>query len=148
MEKISTFEEKLVMRNTPPKQSILSTMDFVRHIYYHTRMDRTGLKLGDINDLGKAVAKAKVSHGRWVVDCPGEFCNGAEYVDMNNKIFMCCSCWNTEFENKWLKVSVPENRKEIEEILLKRSIKVRNWLPDETLDDLIKENLEHGLEVP
>lgn len=86
--------------------------------------------------------------GRWIADCPGQ-CGGAECVDLDNLIFMCCSCWNAAYDHQWLKVTVPptERRKQIERLLLKRPGKARNWLPHETLSDIVTENLARGVEV-
>ena len=146
--KIITFAEKLKIVNQPPKTSVATVMDFVREVYYHIRMDRQGVTLGSPDDLGAVVALARVNQSRWIADCPAEQCHGSEYVDMDNKIFMCCGCWNSMYDNKWLRVQVPNDRQKLEEVLLLRPVRFRNWFPDETLEDQIKENVKRGLEVP
>jgi len=42
---------------------------------------------------------------------------------------------------------MPKDRKDIEVILGKRPIKNRHWKEPETVEDLEKENISHGLEV-
>lgn len=146
--KIITFAEKLKIVNQPPKTSVETVMDFVREVFYHTRADKLGIVLGSHNDLGPVVVKARVNQSRWIADCPSSDCHGAEYVDMDNKIFMCSGCWNVDYDYKWLRISVPNDRRKMEAVLLLRPPKFRNWFPNETIEDLKKENIEHGLEVP
>ena len=71
---------------------------------------------------------------------------GAEDVDPDELIFMCCHCFNRDNDFKWLKIKMPKSRAEIESVLLKRPAKNRFW-NGETLVALKKENKDHGFEV-
>jgi ribosomal protein L37AE/L43A len=94
---------------------------------------------------------ARINHGRWLVDCPG--CNSALVVDLTELVFMCVECGNNHNDGKWLRVTVPRNRKAIEDELLKRPMNGRNpaeavnrnWEPGETLTMLKQENTDHGI---
>ena len=87
-------------------------------------------------------AHAVVNQGRWIVRCP--FCAGAELM-WEDKEFMCLSCFNEKAEGKPLKVIIPRNRKAIEAILEKRPLENQNWEVGETIDNLLKENAENGV---
>lgn len=87
--------------------------------------------------------KAIVNSGRWLARCP--FCAGAERVFESNPVFLCMSCHNKGTAH--IKVEFPEERKEIEAILIKRpDPATRNWEPGETIEFLQQENIEHGLD--
>jgi len=87
--------------------------------------------------------QAYVNHGRWLVKCE---CGGAEYA-WEEKLFMCQSCWNANHKHEFRKIKFPKERKQIEELLSKRPIVNRNWKPNETIEDLIRENKEHEKEL-
>ncbi len=84
--------------------------------------------------------------GRWIARCITENCMGAEDVDPDEPIFMCCHCFNRGNGFKWLKIEMPKARISIEAVLLKRPAKNRFW-NGETLAALKKENRDHGFEV-
>jgi len=94
---------------------------------------------------------ARINHGRWIADCAG--CNSALVVDLGQPVFMCVECGNAANDRKWLKVTVPRNRKAIETELLKRpwngrnpaEAVNRNWEPGETVAMLKQENTDHGI---
>ena len=98
-------------------------------------------------------AAARINHGRWMVDCAG--CNSALVVDLGQLVFMCVECGNNQNDRKWLRVTIPKNRKAIEAELLKRpwngrnpaEAVNRNWEPGETLAMLKQENIDHGIGV-
>jgi len=94
--------------------------------------------------------QARINHGRWLVGCPG--CNSALVVDLSELVFMCVECGNAAHGGQWLQVTLPRNRKAIEVELLKRPFgrnpadaPTRNWEPGETVEDLRRENIEHGI---
>ena len=101
------------------------------------------------NVSGKVAAR--INHGRWLVDCAG--CNSALVVDLGQPVFMCVECGNAANDRKWLKVTVPRNRKAIETELLKRPMNGRNpaeavnrnWEPGETVVMLKQENTDHDI---
>ena len=87
---------------------------------------------------------AEINHGRWLVRCP--FCSGAEEAEPGEPIFYCQSCGNADNDGHVMSVKFPENRTEIEAVLLMRpDIGTRNWTATETWADLAKENQEHDI---
>ena len=85
-----------------------------------------------------------INQGRWIVCCP--FCNGAELGDPAIPYFACRCCGNERVAGRFIKVIYPDNWREIENALLYRPRHVdMNWLPHESLDDLLEENRAHGL---
>ena len=90
------------------------------------------------------IAQAQVNHGRWIADCP--FCNGAEMVDLDKRLFFCGSCLNKGVGGQWLTVAVPIERAAIEAELIKRSGEEhRNWKPGESVAALRAENRQQGV---
>ena len=83
--------------------------------------------------------EARIEYSRYLVDCPN--CNSAEFA-FEDGLFYCSQCFNSDIQGKSRKVTMPKQRKEIENILLKRPIKNRHWFPSEKLEDLEKENLK------
>lgn len=109
-------------------------------------------------------AHAYFNHGRWVVDCPREFCQSAACV------------WHPEREDKWPRTSEfhcvncklmapvawPAEWREITAVLRQRPVpQTQNWfyanhnvavqggLPHgQTVSDLVEENREYGVGVP
>lgn len=103
---------------------------------------------------------AYVNHGRWIADCPREWCNNAERVDHERLAamggqFRCTECL---FEAP---VAFPPHRDEIDAILALRPVPAtRNWFPaDHSLAtrsgtphgqsavDLVEENNAYGVET-
>ena len=101
------------------------------------------------NVSGKVAAR--INHGRWLVDCAG--CNSALVISLSELVFMCVECGNAANGGKWFAVTIPRNRKAIEDELLKRpwngrnpaSAINRNWEPGETVATLRQENTDHGI---
>lgn len=91
---------------------------------------------------------ARVNDGRWIADCPDEFCGGAEYVSFDSPFFFCCECRNAAVGHLPLPVTVPgvKLRGEIEAALLPRPVRNRQWLPGETVAKLRAENKAAGIE--
>jgi len=87
--------------------------------------------------------KARVNHGRWIVDCE---CLGAEFA-WEEGIFMCLSCFNASHKHQYRPVIFPKNRKAIELLLLPRPVPYRNWYPGESLAKLKAENEQHKAEL-
>ena len=81
------------------------------------------------------------NHGRWVADCPADQCSEAHRVTPGDG-FLCVNCGLTS------KLGWPLNMEQIDRVLSTRSVpETRNWLPGETIDDLVVENLEHKVGV-
>lgn len=89
------------------------------------------------------ILEAEINHGRWIVKCE---CNGAEKA-WEEGLFMCLSCLNGAHKHQYRKVVFPEQRVDIESVLLCRPIPNRNWHPGEIVDQLKAENEEHKEEL-
>ena len=84
---------------------------------------------------GKPI-EARIEYARYIVDCPN--CGNAEFA-FEDKLFWCSACHNSNVDGQVLKVKMPKERKQIEDILGKRNIINRHWT-NETVEDLQKEN--------
>ena len=97
--------------------------------------------------LGVPPAVAQVNAGRWVAMCPtGD--GGAEYVDLARATFFCCECRNASTGGVPIPLVMPDEsmRTLIEGALLARpDAKTRNWLPVESVADLMSQNAAHGV---
>jgi len=96
--------------------------------------------------------RAYVNHGRWVADCP--FCGGAERVwieglrtapDVEFPFGVVDGVLHCGTTGGTCPVEFPGNRRDIARVLARRSDeRTRNWLPGETVEMLVAENVEHG----
>lgn len=93
---------------------------------------------------------AYVSWGLWVANCPDPDCLGAEHfghAPITGRVggltavgFRCARC-ALVCRSQW-----PANAADIEWVLAQRPRpETRNWLPHETLEDLLVENIVHGI---
>lgn len=105
--------------------------------YARAKVEAALAKAGVSSWSGETVT-AYLNHDRWVADCP---CNGAELVAPGEEM-LCGSCGARH------RVKFPKHRKDIEAALEKRAALYRNWHPDETVEELIAQNIEHGVEAP
>ena len=87
--------------------------------------------------------KARVNHGRWIVDCE---CNGA-MLAFEECIFMCPSCLNGPHKHQYRRLIFPRSRKRIEAVLIERPLDKRNWYPHETVTQLEAQNKVHKAEL-
>lgn len=101
------------------------------------------------------VVRAYVNHGRWVVDCPNPPCGGAELASKLDPTFICNSCGSLENGGLLYEVIFPRDADAVEAALMRRPLTHmekpneagnRNWYPWESVDDLNRENVEHGLD--
>lgn len=98
--------------------------------------------------------KAFVNDGRWLVFCADPNCaqaerdwgglrfkkDGTPYGIVGNISF----CGNCRLLSD---VSFPADRDRITEVLSARPVpETRNWMPGETVEDLIEENAAHGVD--
>ena len=91
-----------------------------------------------------------VNHGRWIAHCPMPGCPNAEHFGkdlstghvggLTGARFRCAHCaWVGPAE--W-----PPNVDDIDRLLRQRPVPAtRNWMPGETVHDLLAENIEHGI---
>lgn len=88
--------------------------------------------------------------GRWVVQCPSNDCVAAEKLDAGATAVVCrCTdqqvCAHGPHCSTIIEPVWPANPDVIEATVAARRIEHRNWLPGETLDDLLAENAAHGV---
>jgi len=89
-------------------------------------------------------AYAEVNHGRWTIRCP--WCVTCHNASAEDHRFFCTHCSNGAGGGQWVSVIWPEERDEIETLLGNRPLpEQRNWVPTETVEDLRRENIEHGV---
>jgi hypothetical protein len=86
---------------------------------------------------------AQVNWSRWVANCPNPYCYNAEQLEPGQLDFRCTLC-NVHSAVVW-----PPNGADIAYLLAMRpDFTTRNWLPGESLHDLLEENLAHGIVPP
>lgn len=88
---------------------------------------------------------AFVNEGRWIVECP--FCHSAQVGSPDDPRFLCV-CANDPVLGAYLQVEypAPADRARIEDALSARTwVGNVNWLPEETANDLVAENIEQGV---
>lgn len=93
---------------------------------------------------GMPLLRAEVRQGRWVVLCP--WCRGAELA-WEEQLFLCLSCCNAGVGHQLVPVVFPQERRAIEAVLDQRPLPNRNWLLQETVLDLLRENEDHRQEL-
>lgn len=88
-----------------------------------------------------------VNQGRWIVECP--VCKGAQVACHTDPKFLCNVCANVAIDGRWRRTVWPPNRNAIEAALEVRPNELeQNWFPGETVDNLLAENVEHGVVAP
>lgn len=92
--------------------------------------------------VGEAV-EAYVNHGRWIVECPD--CASALLACHTDARFLCYECGNIANGGHWRPVAFPRKADVIDQLLMARPEKNRNWRPGETLKQLRAENTVMGL---
>lgn len=120
----------------------MTFMDFRRKILAAELM-KHGLK--DMGcDTRLEPLQAWVVGGRWSITCPN--CGGGEYVWEEGWV-ICHSCFNGYMGHKFRRTVFPENRREIEALLIVRPLQKREWRVGETVEDLQQENEAHKDEL-
>lgn len=88
---------------------------------------------------------AEIIRSNWVVQCP--VCRGVVFAPEDD-VFFCPDCMMAFNDGRAMWIAFPEERAEIERLLLLRpNPNNRNWLFGETVEQLVAENLEHGIGV-
>jgi hypothetical protein len=102
-------------------------------------------------DRGKPLA-AEVNHGIWIWICPCKLGSldeppvGGGVAWLKYGLGWCPRCENADVGGNWRLVDLPVNYREIERVLaLRPEAENQNWWPGETVDDLVRENVENGL---
>ena len=85
------------------------------------------------------MTRAYVNHGRWVAECDTPYCAGAEAA--RGARIICDNCGQPST------VTYPRHRARIDEVLAQRLVpQTRNWVPGETVRDLLEENKAYGVD--
>lgn len=103
--------------------------------------------------MAELQAIAYVSLGTWVAKCPRPWCIHADHAGpgpntgrvggLTESTFTCLYC-GLVCDTVW-----PDNADDIVRVLKQRpQVETRNWLPGETIEDLLMENVTHGLIHP
>jgi hypothetical protein len=94
-----------------------------------------------VNDVLPYGDYVRANWGRWLIDCSSPWCTSAMQVYPGQISVTCLDCGTTMGPLIW-----PADPDGIELLLLMRPVeKTRNWLPGETLQDLLAENVLHGI---
>ena len=131
-----------------------ATDDHRRKLARHlVQMQRPGLDRYDPDDRAEIYRRAEraeftthkggtvyayVSWGRWLADCVTEMCGGAELVAPGHRM-VCGSCM-AEHAVVW-----PDEPDAIEAELAPRPVSKQSWNPGESVADLKRQNIEHGV---
>lgn len=84
---------------------------------------------------------ARVNHGRWVATCP--WCDAKMLTSLEWGVAYCAECGARYGAGM---VEFPDEASEIERLLCRRAKReTQNWKPGETIEDLIADNVEHGV---
>jgi hypothetical protein len=88
-------------------------------------------------------AYAEANWGRWIAKCPNPHCANAMQLRRGQAVYECpkeLGGCGDEAPIQWHIDAIL-----IERILMARPVeRTRNWLPHETIADLLQENLTHG----
>lgn len=116
-------------------------------------------------DDGARPLDAEVNHGTWIWRCPDphpvdddvgaadipatEWTTvGGGVVFLAQLVGWCPRCRNAATNGRWRPLRVPDEREAIERVLsLRADPETRNCWPGETVEDLERENAEHGVGV-
>jgi hypothetical protein len=81
--------------------------------------------------------------GEWTAKCSHTYaCAGAALVTPFQEGFICRSCGRST-ELVWPSADMVDGVQRL--LLMRPHPQNRNWLPDETLHDLLQQNMEHGV---
>jgi hypothetical protein len=102
------------------------------------RANRPTMNWREPFEADSAGVAAQISGGKWVAICPA--CSNAPIFDPDWRIARCCQCGAV------YRISPPDRWDTAELVLMARpDMAQRNWTPDtETIEDLIRQNLEAG----
>ncbi len=104
---------------------------------------------------------ARLNHGRWVVDCSADDCEAVLSTDIprfaednSGTLSLRCVCRDVSvcahpsvLCGVPIDATFPPRRADIDRLLNLRPRPNRNWSPGETLADLKRENLLHGVGI-
>ena len=140
MGKIITHRDRF--SDQPLEETVASFVKAIHGSEVEARV-RNALKRGAI---APAIVHAEVNHGRWIVKC--HTCRGAQLANRWERWFFCTDCLNQRFDGRLVSVHWPDEDevRKIEGLLMERDDPgTRHWKPSETVDDLARENADHGV---
>ena len=92
---------------------------------------------------------ARLNHGRWVVDCSSDDCEAVLFADR-----AACECRDESVCDHSavpcgapIVASFPADRSDIDGLMGRRRRPNRNWETPETVAELKRENLLHGVGI-
>lgn len=132
---------------TANDQEIIRKRGGYRRFVEFSTLTHWGEKLPRNWDDLNGQVMAQVARSNWYVSCP--FCVGALMAEPGEPFF-CVDCLMQANAFRPMLVMWPENRLQIERVLILRPDPLtRNWLPltGETLETLMQENQAHGHRV-
>lgn len=113
----------------------------------------------DLDNPSGSPVYAEIWQGQWIARC--DHCQTAMFVDADEPVFFCLGCANKKNSNKARPCIFPEQRGEIERLILERPVEenagltelesagmaralimvddkplARSWKPGETVDDI------------
>lgn len=136
----------------------MDLQSFYRQPDLVTRVARRGILIpptsdvaGDADPALACVNPLPDGSVRWIAGCPDCRDAGrtsAEYVWLATPLMFCVRCGNAAIGSRWRRVALPDDRAEIERLLLARpDPESRAWHPGETLADLRLQNAVLELEA-
>lgn len=114
--------------------------------------DKAFVLYGGGKVLGKSAGQVSKAHAfdayvneaRWIVECP--FCGSAQVGSPDDPRFLCVECVNAPVDSAYLQVRYPsvQARALIEDALAARPLRANvNWVPGETVNELLAQNVEN-----
>jgi len=151
------------------RDRVASVQERIRKLQRDVQRKKGVTLFFDFDKPASRPVRARIELGQWIADCE---CGGAEFVDPQEPIFACMSCGNRADAGRLRPVQfpAPEERKEIERLVLERPVDdlrglddlerahmaraviyieqndgkhlplTRSWNPSESIADLRKEN--------
>jgi hypothetical protein len=126
-------------------ESEVPICDWALRLYPPQFVDRAIPNLTRRGQLDSSTSTvARIEEGHWIAKCP--FCPSAQRVTPLDPRFICAGldgCLNAPIRGAYATVIFPSTQKQaaIESVLLERPARLnRNWLPGETVADLVVEN--------
>jgi len=111
-------------------------------MWIHKILQERGYKLDIPWRAAQKEVQAYVYRDAWMVYCPN--CAGAILVDDKEPFMFCPDCHNADNDGVPYRV-IFKNKDEVDALLSKRkNPQNRNWLPGETVEDLMLEQELHG----
>lgn len=127
-----------------PEGAALAPPPHLWPAYLYSNISRRGFYAPPQGTRAEPAVYARVNHGRWLTACP--FCASQQHASPSDQWFYCAHCHNEAVGSASVPVVWPNDAAAIEALLLGRPFREnRNWEPGESVEDLGRENVEHGV---